>query len=666
MKTLFFDIETNKIEDWSNLTDLDTVHCLSIYDPTTPKMITYHGAGIRNGLNELAKADHIVGHNVLGFDIPALGKLYSFHPPLVKVLDTMVMAKCIHPDIRDRDIIKRTKLCEPHRPAAHMLAEQKGFKKGSTAYDRCVKEYLYAKVEKKFNEDFGPGSQSLRAWGLRLSKLTKLSYGEEEGAFDSYNEDMRKYCERDTIVTQILYDYLMQQNPNVKMLENEHWFAYLMRLQEKQGFAFDIEKAEKLEMKLASVRADLLDKLQKEFPSKQEEMKTPSGWSLEIEWNDGLEIISAPTKTELKKQLKSRNLKQTLVKDAVKLANKTKIVPFNPGSRHEIKQRFKDLGIEIPVQPDGKTIKMDGATLERINHPFASLLLEYLTVQKRLGQLAEGNVAWLKLMKNGRIHGRVNTNGAVTGRCTHSFPNLAQVPAVGMDYGEECRDLFKAGDGYKLVGCDASGLELRMLAHYLAFYDGGEYAREVIEGDVHTRNQKAAGLAERSQAKTFIYALLYGAGDQLIGEIVGGGAAEGQELKRRFYRNIPALAKLQEAIEYKVLKGGKLIGLDYRILPVRSPHSALNMLLQSAGAVCMKVALLQLFTRLNQMRWQHGREYSFVANVHDEFQAEVQPDKVGAFSELAVESIRMAGRELKLNVMLDGEAKVGETWAQTH
>jgi len=624
MKTLFFDIETNKIEDWSNLTDLDTVHCLSIYDPTTPKMITYHGAGIQNGLNELAKADHIVGHNVLGFDIPALGKLYSFHPPLVKVLDTMVMARCIVPDVRNDDFLRH-----------------------------------------KFDKTL-VGSHSLKAWGLRLDKLTKLSYGEEDGAFDSYNEDMRKYCERDTIVTQLLYDYLMSSKPSSQMLAIEHWFAYLMRLQEKQGFAFDIEKAEKLEMKLASVRADLLDKLQKEFPSKQEEMKTPSGWSLEIEWNDGLEIISAATKTELKKQLKSRNLKQTLVKDAVKLANKTKIVPFNPGSRQQIAERLSSLGYELPIEPDAKTPKVDEAVLRSIEHPFAEVLCDYLLVTKRLGQLSEGNQAWLKLQKNGRIHGRVNTNGAVTGRCTHQNPNVAQVPACRAEYGEECRELFKAGDGYKLVGCDAAGLELRMLAHYLAYYDGGEYAKTVIEGDIHTLNQKAAGLETRDQAKTFIYAFLYGAGDAKIGEIVGGSAKEGQMLKRKFLSNLPALKRLQADVQQKVQRTNKLTGLDGRILPVRSPHAALNMLLQSAGAVCMKVALLQLFTRLNQMKWQHGREYSFVANVHDEFQAEVQPDKASVFCELAVNAIRAAGKELKLNVMLDGEAKIGETWAQTH
>jgi DNA polymerase I-like protein with 3'-5' exonuclease and polymerase domains len=616
MKTLFFDIETNAIEDWSNLSDLHTVHCLSIYDPTTPKMITYHGAGIQNGLQELAKADRIVGHNIIGFDLPALSKMYSFHPPLIKVLDTMVMAKCIVADVRNDDFLRN-----------------------------------------KFDKSL-VGSHSLKAWGLRLNKLTKLSYGEEDGAFDSYNDEMRKYCERDTIVTQILYDYLMSGNPRGEMLAIEHWFAFIMRLQEKKGFAFDIEKAEKLELKLASKRAELLDRLQKEFPAKTEEMKSPAGWEVEG--------YTAPTKAKLKLILKDAGLKQTLVKDAVKTGNKTKTILFNPGSRKQIAERLLDLGYELPVESDATTPKVDEAVLRSIEHPFAEVLCDYLLVTKRLGQLAEGNQAWLKLEKNGRIHGRVNTNGAVTGRCTHQNPNVAQVPACRAEYGEECRELFRAGDGYRLVGCDAAGLELRMLAHYLAFYDGGAYAKTVIEGDIHSLNQEAAGLETRDQAKTFIYAFLYGAGDAKIGEIVGGSAREGQMLKRKFLSNLPALRKLQDAVQRKVTNGGKLMGLDGRILPVRSSHAALNMLLQSAGAVTMKVALVQLFHRLNAMKWQHGREYSFVANVHDEFQAEVLPDKASVFGELAVDAIRRAGKELKLNVLLDGEAKVGMSWKETH
>ena len=620
MKTLFFDIETNAIEDWTNLSDLKTVHCLSIYDPTIPKMITYHGAGIENGLRELAKADKIVGHNVIGFDLPALSKLYNFHPALIKVLDTMVMARCIVPDVRNDDFMRKD-------------------------FDKTL-----------------VGSHSLKAWGKRMHKIIKLSYGEEDGAFDSYNEEMRKYCERDVIVTQLLFDYLMAKEPSAHMLAIEHWFAFLMHRQEKRGFAFDVDKAEKLELKLIARRAELLDKLQNEFPAKTEEMKTPSGWQVEI---DGV-TYEAETKVLLKQVLKEAEQVQARAKDAVPLANKQKVLPFNPGSRQQIAERMLELGYELPKEPDAATPKVDEAVLRSIDHPFAAVLCEYLLVAKRLGQLAEGNQAWLKLMKHGRIHGRVNTNGAVTGRCTHQNPNVAQVPACRAEYGQECRDLFKAGKGYKLVGCDASGLELRMLAHYLALFDGGEYAKTVVTGDVHTLNQKAAGLETRDQAKTFIYAFLYGAGDAKIGEIVGGSAAEGQMLKRKFLSNLPALRKLQMAIKQKVERGGMLIGLDKRILPVRSPHAALNMLLQSAGAVCMKVALIQLFHKLNKLKWSHGADYAFVANVHDEFQAEVVPEKADIFGQLAVGAIQAAGKELKLNVARDGEAKVGDTWAETH
>jgi len=624
MRTLFFDIETNRINDWATLSDLHTVHCLSIYAPMMPKMMTFHGESIERGLLELQKADRIVGHNVIDFDIPALKKLYGFSPPLVKVLDTLVVSRCVFPDLRNDDF-------------------------GRNKFDKAL-----------------VGSHSLKAWGHRMGNTTKLTYGEEDDAFEAYNEEMRKYCERDVIVTQLLYDYLFKQNPSREMIAIEHWFKFVISLQERHGFKFDMDKADVLTAKLMGIRAKLTTDLQTQWKPTQVEMKSPSGWSLEIKMKDGVEIISRKTKNELKQELKSRGLKQTLVKDAKKQGNAVKEIPFNPGSRKQIAERLMGLGYELPTENDGVSYKVDESVLRGIDHPIAEDLLSYLLVQKRLGQLAEGQQAWLKLQKNGVIHGRVNTNGAVTGRCTHQTPNVAQVPSVRAEYGAECRELFTVRNGYKLVGCDASGLELRMLAHYMAFYDRGEYAKIVTEGDVHTVNQKAAGLETRDQAKTFIYALLYGAGDEKIGNIAGGNAQLGQKLKRKFFSSLPALARLQADVQRKVKHGGELKGLDGRILPIRSSHAALNMLLQSAGAVCMKVALIQLFHLLNGLRWQHGREYAFVANIHDEFQAEVVPDKAEVFGKLAVESIQHAGKQLKLNVPLDGEYKIGNNWAETH
>ena len=616
MRTLFFDIETNALEDFTNLTDLHTVHCLSVYDPMTPKMVTFAGDSIHRGLTALAQADRLVGHNVIKFDIPALKKLYGFSPPLVKVVDTLVMSRCIFSDLRNEDF-------------------------GRNNFDPKL-----------------VGSHSLKAWGHRMGKQTKLTYGEEDGAFDHYNEEMKKYCERDCIVTQLLYDYLMKQQPSNQMIAIEHWFAFIISQQERNGFSFDLDKADRLTAKLTSIRAELKDELQQMVAPKVEEMKSPAGWTVEG--------YTAPTKAKLKLVLKEAGLKQALANKAVKTGNKQKTTLFNPGSRQQIASALADLGYELPVEQDATTPKVDEGVLKKIDHPIAAKLLDYLLVQKRLGQLAEGEQAWLKLAKNGRIHGAVNTNGAVTGRCTHSNPNVAQVPACRVPYGEECRGLFGAGVGKKLVGCDASGLELRMLAHYLAFYDGGEYGKIVTEGDIHTFNMERAGLSNRDQAKTMIYALLYGAGPAKMGEIIGGGAKEGVQLKRKFLDNLPALKKLQDAIQKKVENGGTLMGLDGRLLRIRSSHAALNMLLQSAGAVCMKVALIQLYHALGKSKWQHGREYAFVANIHDEFQAEVIPQHAEDFGKLAVKAIRVAGKELKLNVQLDGEYKVGTTWAETH
>jgi DNA polymerase I-like protein with 3'-5' exonuclease and polymerase domains len=624
MRTLFFDIETNGLEDFTNLTDLHTVHCLSVYDPMTPKMVTFAGDSIHRGLQALAEADRIVGHNVIKFDIPALKKMYGFSPPLVKVIDTLVLSRCIFSDLRNEDF-------------------------GRNNFDPKL-----------------VGSHSLKAWGHRMGKQTKLTYGEEDGAFDHYNEEMKKYCERDCIVTQLLYDYLMKEEPSRVMIGIEHWFAFIIAQQERHGFIFDLDKADKLTAKLTSIRAELKDELQQMVAPKVEEMKSPAGWSITLKEEDKIEVLTAETKVKLKEMLKARGLKQTLLKEAVKSGNKKKTTLFNPGSRQQIAQALADLGYDLPKEPDATTPKVDEGVLKKIDHPIAQKLLDYLLVQKRLGQLAEGEQAWLKLAKLGRIHGSVNTNGAVTGRCTHSNPNVAQVPACRVPYGEECRDLFGAGVGKKLVGCDASGLELRMLAHYLAFYDRGEYGKIVTEGDIHTFNMERAGLENRDQAKTMIYALLYGAGPAKMGEIIGGGAKEGMQLKRKFLDNLPALKKLQDAIQKKVEHGGVLSGLDGRLLRIRSSHAALNMLLQSAGAVCMKVALIQLFHALGKSNWQHGREYAFVANIHDEFQAEVIPDQAEAFGKLAVKAIRVAGVELKLNVQLDGEYKIGNTWAETH
>jgi DNA polymerase I-like protein with 3'-5' exonuclease and polymerase domains len=224
----------------------------------------------------------------------------------------------------------------------------------------------------------------------------------------------------------------------------------------------------------------------------------------------------------------------------------------------------------------------------------------------------------------GYVHGKVITNGAITSRMTHHSPNMAQVPNMGAIYGKECRSCWVAPEGYVMVGIDASALELCMLAHYMRDAD---YVQAVVHGskesktDIHSVNQRAANLETRDQAKTFIYAFLYGAGPAKIGSIVGGGASEGQALIDSFLHKTPALAKLRKKVT-KYAEKGWLPGLDGRRILVRSPHAALNTLLQGAGAIVMKEALALFYLSLNTYRL----DYRFVANVHDEWQLYCKPE----------------------------------------
>jgi len=380
-------------------------------------------------------------------------------------------------------------------------------------------------------------------------------------------------------------------------------------------------------------------------------------------------MVKHETKTALRKAVKEMFPHKTLaeINEAIQEGPpRKKHTPFNPGSRHHIYRVFKEKYDWKPQSftPSGEP-KIDEQILSTLKFPEAELLSEYFLLDKRIGQLAEGNQAWLRLVKSGRIHGSVNTNGAVTGRCTHSHPNIAQVPACGKPSGAECRALFITRTGWKLVGADASGLELRCLAHYMAHWDKGEYVKVLLEGDVHTANQEAAGLPTRDNAKTFIYAFLYGAGDEKIGSIVGAGRKVGKALKDRFLKMLPALGYLVGTVKQAAGKG-YIKGLDGRMLRIRSSHAALNTLLQSAGAIIMKYALVEADRLLQKAGYQPGVDYEFVGNIHDEFQCECRPEIAEEVGNIFVEAIRNAGKFFDFKCPLDGDYKIGDSWRETH
>ena len=460
------------------------------------------------------------------------------------------------------------------------------------------------------------GGHSLAAWGGRLG-FPKGDFSDWDAG---YSAEMEAYCIQDTLVTEKLYLHLTTELTRNKFEERsiklEHNVQAVIAKQEESGFKLNERDAIILLSTLQNKLVVLETELQNIFPTKT--------------------ILRISEKT-------GKPLKPI-------------IEPFNPGSRKQIGERLQEKGWKPDKYTETGQPIVDEGTLEGLDFPEAKAIAEYLLLQKRIAQIQ----SWLKVVQpDGRVRGKVITNGAVTGRMTHHSPNMAQVPSCGSPYGEDCRDLWIVEKGYKLVGIDASGLELRMLAHYM---EDDAYIYEVTQGDIHTANQKAAGLETRSQAKTFIYAFLYGAGAAKIGKVVGAGAREGQKLIDSFLENTPKLRALREKVARISKSSGSLPGLDGRRLYIRSDHAALNTLLQGAGAIVMKQALVILDERLSKL----GVDYKFVANVHDEWQIEVEEAYADMVGKLGVQAIEQAGRVLKMRCPLTGAYKVGNSWKETH
>lgn len=478
---------------------------------------------------------------------------------------------------------------------------------------------------------------SLEAWGQTLG-TQKIDYAavwqwmmdrkeEYKGeCFDNPIDSLLSdYCVRDVEVTAKLYIKLCndfnEKQFSLESLELEQSVAAIIAQQERNGFKLDQIYATVLLTDIKSKVAGIYERMQQRWP---------------------------PVTVERFSDKTGKRLKDS-------------VVTFNPGSRQQIGEKLRELGWKPKdFTPTGHPI-VDEAVLEKLNIPEAKLIAEYLMLNKRISQIQ----SWMDAVgKDGRVHGKVITNGAVTGRMTHSSPNMAQIPNAGSIYGPECRECWTVEDGNVLVGCDASGLELRMLAHYMKDND---YVRTVCEGsskdgtDVHTVNQRAAGLSTRDNAKTFIYAFLYGAGDAKIGSIVGGSAKDGAKLKAKFLDQTPALRKLIERVAKQAAKGW-VPGLDGRRIWVRSEHAALNSLLQGAGAVVMKKALVLFYDKIKKYKWN----VKLVANVHDEFQFECSKDIAEEAGKAARMSIIEAGEYFKLRCPLDGEYKIGRNWRETH
>jgi DNA polymerase-1 len=462
-------------------------------------------------------------------------------------------------------------------------------------------------IESQLYNPIRDGGHSLASWGERL-RFPKGDFS----TFDMYTPEMLEYCRQDVRLTHKVAQELEKEGKkfSTKSYDLELKVRAIVDQQEKNGFTFNLREAMSFLAVLEEEQQSLEDKAQEMFEPVEVQLKT-----------------------------------------------KVKYIPFNIASRKQIAERLMKRGWKPKKFTDKGNIIVSEEILDTLKMPEAKMFSRYFLLQKRTGLVR----AWIAACQDdNKVRGRVMTLRTITGRMAHNSPNMAQVPASYSPYGKECRSLWTVSnpDTHVLIGTDASGLELRCLAHYM---DWPEYTNEVVNGDIHTANMRAAGLTDRDQAKTFIYAFLYGAGSAKIGKVVGGGVLTGQRLIAKFLRNMPQLRKLRENV-VEASRSGTIVALDGRLLHIRADYASLNTLLQGAGAIICKQWLVHIMERIHKS----GVDAKLVASIHDEYQFEVSKKDAKEFGKITKDAMKETGRTLDVKCPLDCEFKIGTTWMETH
>ena len=490
----------------------------------------------------------------------------------------------------------------------------------SKVFDTLVASRLLA-VEKQ--------SHSLGALGEELG-FPKTEFSD----WSQFSKEMASYCKNDVNVLHEVYETLNDCEFE-EALAMEHNFQWVMGLQQAHGFRLDVQAAQLLDAELRQELADIEREMQEKWqPIVTERWSEKTGKRLK----DGIEV-------------------------------------FNPGSRQQIAQRLIAEYKWKPRQytPTGVP-KIDENILKNLKYPEAQRLGRYFRCQKMRSQISEGDAAWLKLERDGYVHGAMRTIGAATHRCAHHSPNMANVDKKD----PRMREVWLPDPGQVLVGCDADALELVCLAHYLGKWDDGEYAKALLEGskdngtDVHSRTQRLLELPNRDAAKTAQYGYLYGASDRKLAQISregGGVIKDGKEIRRRMNEGITGLGKLSEAIS-KRADVGYFKAIDGRHIKIKSPHSALNFLLQSTGAILMKTAVdifhFDLATEAGHVVNGYPKTFAYCANVHDEQQITTDQKYADELGKMFCRAITLAAERLKLRCPLSGTYSIGNNWKETH
>lgn len=639
---LVFDIETVPIpKDRRKFPD--TIHCIVAQDPITGEVFEAGPGDVESMARLLMRADRLIGHDIARFDLPVLEHHFPWFRYRGEIYDTHAASRLVF--------------------ASNMYECSIAFQR----YQTRSPEEREARIPTKLLD-----AHKLEAWGYRL-KIPKQHADVELSFFEQWSQDLQDRCRSDVEINTALYHRLQQPAAidwpacSERSVLNESKVAYIIGVQERNGVGFDREAATTLYAQLIQER----DELGKVLRQLVQPWLAPDGRPL------------VPKRAMVRKA--KRQWPEYV--EAAAEYQRFKVVEFNPDSPLHIARVLTAVyGWQPKEFTPGGQAQTNEAILADLDYPIIPQLVRYITIGTRLGQLADGREAWLKHETEGRIHGAVKVTGTRTSRAAHWKPNLGQVPALKKPYGAECRALFKpTRPGWVQVGVDASGLELRMLAHRMAYFDGGAFAEIVLDGDPHTEWMKATGIYIRDNQKTVSYAFLYGAQDERLGLTVirdwrmayekgltqvpppSASCAEelGRAARRGLLRNFRALEKLLDNC-HAASERGYIHALDGRILACKSKHGSLNDLLQSDGAILIKWAMALWWDELCAEFGPPGIRWALMLWVHDEWQFECVPEIADRLGEMVCRAITQAGDLLGVRCRMDGEHKVGHNWKETH
>lgn len=600
---LVVDVEANGLLD-----TISKLWQLSVIDVDTGRLSSFNRNTLQAGLDMIQKADTLIMHNGLGYDLHAIEIVTGIKLDWDKVIDTLILSRLARPD----------------RPGGHSLAKWGEF----------------LGIAKPVHEDWSQWSPEMQVRCDEDAKITVKVFDRLKGMLDKY-----------PVPCQI-----------------EHFVAWETAKMTQRGITLDVPYCRKLASEIRGEQEQVLADVKLLFPP----ILVPKE-------------ASASKQSKTLKTVNSRHPLRGLLDVGVAYCP-VKVQEFNPSSRQQVASRLSTKYGWRPTQfTPGGAPEISEETLGELEYPEAQVFAKYLKNDKLLGYIegepkkSGGGGGWLHHERDSVVHPQFNPLGTITSRPSCSNPNLQQVPKA-----PRVRRAFRSREGRVLVGVDASGLELRMLGHYLARLDGGAYAEEVVRGDIHSKVRDAIGFDHgdpktgRDYTKNIEYGMIYGAGNEKLGKLAKKNARDqgvtlkkseralGKAIRAKVKEAIPGYGDLDKDVKAKAAQQGWIKGLDGRRIWMRSPHSSLNFLLQSAGIIVIKQAMLEAPSALSAVGLVEDSDYWPLLWVHDEWQVECLPEVAELVGQTLAGTFALAGATLGVRCELDGEYKIGSTWAETH